>query len=235
MANKTKVLVLVEGAKTDVKLMERLFDAYQISDSHEIVSYNTNIYTLYKEMFENKDPSTIDLLQLLKEKELDLEKKKKFDINYSDIILIFDFDPQDNLFTSKKIKEMLDYFNESSDMGKLYINYPMVEFFYHMKSIPDLYFYKYVVREEEIINYKSIVNKICHDYRKFAKCKLEFNIVIKDNYDKAKQIIDKANYDDIALLEKQCIKLENEHNIYVLCTCCFYILDYNPKLVLSSE
>ena len=29
------------------------------------------------------------------------------------------------------------YFTESSEMGKLYLNYPMVEAFYHMKSIPD--------------------------------------------------------------------------------------------------
>ena len=74
--------------------------------------------------------------------------KKKFNINYSDIILIFDFDPQDDLFTSKKIEEMLEYFKESSDMGKLYINYPMVESFYHMKTIPDLNFHKYVVKYE---------------------------------------------------------------------------------------
>lgn len=55
MVNKTKVLVLVEGAKTDVNLMEKLFDVYNINDSHEIVSYKTNIYTLYKEMFDETD------------------------------------------------------------------------------------------------------------------------------------------------------------------------------------
>lgn len=234
MVNKTKVLVLVEGAKTDVNLMKKLFDVYNINDSHEIVSYKTNIYTLYKEMFDDKDPSTIDLLQLLKEKEPDSEKKKKFDINYSDIILIFDFDPQDDLFTSKKIEEMLEYFKESSDMGKLYINYPMVESFYHMKTIPDLNFHEYVVKYEEIKNYKSIVNKICFDYRKFAKFKADVDIVIENNYEKAKKIINN-NYDDIALLQKQCAKLIIEHSIYVICTCCFYILDYNPELVFSKK
>ena len=72
--SKAKILVLVEGAKTDVKLMKMLFDLYHISDNHEIVSYNTNIYTLYKEMFDGKDPSTFDLLGLLKSKESDIEK-----------------------------------------------------------------------------------------------------------------------------------------------------------------
>ena len=48
---KSKILVIVEGQKTDYKLMEHLLDVYGISASHEIVSYNTNIYTLYNEMF----------------------------------------------------------------------------------------------------------------------------------------------------------------------------------------
>lgn len=233
MENKVKTLVLVEGAKTDVNLMKKLFDIYHISDNHEIISYNTNIYTLYKEMFENKDPSTIDLLQLLKEKEFDTDKRKILDVNYSDIILIFDFDPQDNLFTSNKIVEMLEYFKESSDMGKLYINYPMVESFYHMKSIPDFEFFDYVVKIEELTNYKSIVNKICRDgdYRKFARTKDEVDIVIKDNLKKSKKIINNSCYNDITLLKKQCEKLANEYEIYVICTCHFYILDYNPKLV----
>lgn len=76
MENKAKVLVLVEGAKTDIKLMQKLFNIYEISNTHEIVLYNTNIYTLYKEMFEDKEPSSFDLLQILKEREKDEEVKK---------------------------------------------------------------------------------------------------------------------------------------------------------------
>lgn len=125
-----KILLLVEGAKTDVKLMKHLLEVYGINKNHEIVSYNTNIYTLYKEMFEDNPPESVDLLQLLKSKENDIEKKKIFDVNYSDILLIFDLDPQDNMFTPEKIRRMKSYFKESSDMGKLYINYPMVEAFF---------------------------------------------------------------------------------------------------------
>ena len=42
---KRKILVLVEGAKTDVALMERLLATYQIDFKYEIVPYCTNIYT----------------------------------------------------------------------------------------------------------------------------------------------------------------------------------------------
>ena len=133
----SKILVIVEGEKTDVRLMKRLFDIYGISEDYRIISYNTNIYRLYQEMFEDSDPYSIDLLQLLKAKENDEHKKQIFDERYSDILLIFDLDPQDPLYRKEKIAEMLEYFRESSDMGKLYIDYPMVEAFYHMKDIPD--------------------------------------------------------------------------------------------------
>ena len=43
-----KILMLVEGAKTDVRLMRHLIELYGIAENHVIVSYNTNIYTLYK-------------------------------------------------------------------------------------------------------------------------------------------------------------------------------------------
>ncbi len=67
--------MLVEGAKTDVALMERLLSAYQIDIKYEIVSYCTNIYTLYHEMFEDNDPADMDLLQLLKSREPDPAKE----------------------------------------------------------------------------------------------------------------------------------------------------------------
>ena len=66
-----KILMLVEGAKTDVRLMRHLVELYGIAENHVIVSYNTNIYTLYKAMFIDNDPETVDLLQLLKSREQD--------------------------------------------------------------------------------------------------------------------------------------------------------------------
>lgn len=135
--SKRKILVLVEGARTDARLMERLLAIYNIDAKYQIVSYGTNIYTLYSEMFAENDPSKVDLLQLLKERESDPNKKLIFDIAYTDILLIFDLEPHAPDFSPEKIRRMAEYFVESSDMGKLYLNYPMVEAFYHMSSIPD--------------------------------------------------------------------------------------------------
>jgi len=240
MDNKAKILVIVEGEKTDIKLMSHLLNVFSISDNHTIISYNTNIYTLYNQMFSDGDPWSKDLLQLLKEHERDTEKKKVFDEKYSDILLIFDLDPQDNLYSAEKIKEMTDFFTESSDMGKLYINYPMVESFYHMKSIPDNDYNTYTASMTELRakEYKKRVNteNRNHDYSKFAVNKNECSVVISQNINKARLITnDHSNntYPNLtSILEAQIQNLSQSDSVFVLCTCAFYIVDYNPKFIL---
>lgn len=236
---KRKILVLVEGAKTDVALMERLFSIYQIDFKYEIVSYCTNIYTLYKEMFEDNDPDDMDLLQLLKSREPDLVKKTLFDESYSDILLIFDLDPHDFGFTPEKIRHMAKYFVESSDVGKLYINYPIVEAFYHMTFIPDLNFntYNATLNELSAGTYKARVNRENrnHDYRKFAATKEECNIVIRQNISKAWLVVGDPEDDmppsQAEILNTQLNSIQNENRVAVLSTCAFFIPEYNLKLI----
>ena len=237
---KRKILVLVEGAKTDVALMERLLATYQIDFKYEIVPYCTNIDTLYHEMFEDNVPADMDLLQLLKSREPDTSKKAMFDDFYSDILLIFDLDPQDHSFTPEKISVMANYFVESSDMGKLYINYPMVEAFYHMVSIPDPNFDSYYVTLDELTagEYKARVNRENqnHDYRKFATKKEECDIVIKQNIKKAWRLVRNDGGDNlpptqIEILDAQLSHMRRDRRVAVLSTCAFFIPEYNPKLI----
>ena len=46
-----KILILVEGEKTDVKLMNHLLQVYGISEDHVIVSYNTKSIRSIKQCF----------------------------------------------------------------------------------------------------------------------------------------------------------------------------------------
>lgn len=243
---KSKILVLVEGQKTDPKLMKHLLDTYGISQSHEIVSYNTNIYTLYNEMFRDGDPDSMDILQILKEREKDESVRTLLNQRFSDILLIFDLDPQDPLYAPEKVISMMQYFVESSDMGKLYLNYPMVESFYHMKSIPDEDYNSYTVSLAELVakQYKARVNRENrdHDYNKFAVNKQECDTVIRQNIEKAVLVADlhdNINVEDADLvlpdstdiLTAQLDTLSKEGFLSVLCTCVFYIVDYNPNLI----
>ncbi len=239
--SKRKILVLVEGARTDARLMEKLLAIYNIDVKYEIFSYGTNIYTLYGEMFAENDPSIVDLLQILKAREIVPSKKAIFDAVYSDILLIFDFDPHAPDFSSEKIRRIAEFFVESSDMGKLYLNYPMVEAFYHMSSIPDEQYNNCFATMEELQagTYKMRVNleNRNHDYTKFAADRIECNIVIRQNIDKARSIIHEEKVSEYLpgqahILTAQLVLLIEERKVAVLSTCPFFIPDYNPKLIL---
>jgi hypothetical protein len=250
-SGKKKILVLVEGARTDVVVMEKLFTIYNMDLEYQIVSYCTNIYTLYKEMFCDGPDGfyALDILQVLKSREKDIDKKKIFDEKYTDIILIFDLDPHDTIFKKEHILLMQEYFCESSDMGKLYLNYPMIEAFYHLKSIPDLSYFERKVFMEELKKrtYKLRVNNETkgRDYNKFILTKEDCNNVILQNISKANfimssEIIDISNnellskdIDLLLVLIKQLDYLDNEVYIYVLCTCVLFISEYNPNLLLQ--
>ena len=238
---KQRILVLVEGAKTDIRLMQYLLITYQIDIQYEIVPYCTNIYTLYHEMFEVNDPEDMDLLQLLKSREPDLKRKLIFNYPYSDVLLIFDLDPQDPGFSPEKIRRMAEYFVESSDVGKLYLNYPMVEAFYHMACIPDPNFDSYYASMDELLAHKY-KSRVCqesrnHDYRKFATSREECNIVIRQNMSKAWRVSGgEAKLEDqppaqIKVLNAQLEYIESDRRVAILSTCAFFIPEYNPKLI----
>ena len=238
---KAKILILVEGAKTDLLLMNKVLNYYGISDRHQIVSYNTGIYDLYQKMFYENEPDSLDLLQVLKEHEKDETKKTIFNEHYSDIVLIFDLDPQSPDYSPDIITKMADYFTESSDTGKLYLNYPMVESFYHMKSIPDPDFMNYTVSMEELVSrtYKSRVKQACRiPYKNFAATKEACSQIISQNLEKAEMILRQSHNslptDTRMLLAAQLSFLQHHSMFYVLCTCIFYIVDYNPLLIQSA-
>lgn len=68
--------MIVEGARTDVRLMKNLLTMYGISEEHNIVSYNANIYSLFNQMFRDMDPYEADLLQVLKSMKKTLVRRR---------------------------------------------------------------------------------------------------------------------------------------------------------------
>ena len=132
-------------------------------EDYEIFSYNTNIYVLYNQLFVDGSSYGRDLLQTLIENSTDEKKIKKIKNNYSHIILCFDLDPQDGQYSKEKIIDLSLFFNESTDNGKLYINYPMVESFSHRHGIGDNEYIKREVSYSDLMQYKQIVNRFTSD------------------------------------------------------------------------
>ena len=243
----TNVLLIVEGEKAEKNLLEKMISEYKINGNIQIYPYKTNIYNLYKIMFEGRedDMSGITLMSVLRARDKETEFLNK---NFSDIILIFDYEAQDNLFSPEKIELMINYFNNSTENGKLYINYPMVESYKHLKEYPEDKEYKNrMIKYEDIKNYKAIVGKEAKiaDINKFKR--KNFNSAIIQNIKKANYILN-GNYeikneqiqntylkiDDKKITKKQNEILNSkEKSIYVLNTSLFFVCDYKFELIIE--
>lgn len=57
---------------------------------------------------------------------------------------------------NRHIGEMLEYFDDETENGKLYINYPMVESVFYTKQLPDKDYLSYDVTREKCHNFKAL-------------------------------------------------------------------------------
>jgi len=234
---KSNILVITEGV-TDKKLTERLLKVYGIDEKFSFFSYGTNLYPLFNSISKEQDRDDWDILLFLRSREKDIKKKEILNLHFAEVIMIFDFDPHDPQFDADKITTLVEFFSDSTEAGKLYINYPMVESFYHMKNIPDDFFNSYVVAVSDIGSFKARVQKNFQpDPSKFAVRKDEVDIVIRQNINKARLISDMSIRnenkppDSLRILMAQLEKVNDERAVAVLCTSIFYIVDYNSNLI----
>lgn len=142
----TNFLFVFEGARSEdliVKSMERAFFKDQVGVK---CVYGGEIYQLYKEI--KADPD-LDLFTILKGRS---EKNKEILLNFSrdsfaEIYLFFDYDGHASLAGcvnrfgqsvasgDEKIAEMLTFFDNETDHGKLYLSYPMSEAIKHVEDM----------------------------------------------------------------------------------------------------
>ncbi len=148
--DRKRKLLIVEGEHEKYKLFKLILQTFQEIDIsiediviyetniiEDIVIYETNIYVLHKQIAEyygdewyNED---VDLPHIIGK-----HNNKKIDKNsYTNIFLIFDYERHDPYFSEDKIEKLQRYFIDSADMGKLYINYPMIESYQHHNPFPD--------------------------------------------------------------------------------------------------
>lgn len=184
----------------------------------------------------------LDVVELIKEK----AKEKKDMYNYSnlekggfsEIYLIFDFDFQAPQYDDKKIKAMLEFFDNETEHGKLYINYPMIESFKHFKSLPDFDFNSYTVTKNECSTYKQYIDSISNIIHFNDVDEYTLGIIIKQNLDKSFILTKNSKKDYSTYMEKLSQKnilyhqVENLHEnefIYVINTGVFWGIDYFGK------
>lgn len=158
-------LLIVEGKHEKDELFGLLFGCFpelKIS-ADDIWIYGTNIYKLYddivKEYGEEWEDDDIDLPFVISKKHGTIPLRYKED--FTNIFLVFDYERHDANFSEDKIIRMQKCFIDPADMGKLYINYPMIESYQHLCSLPDENYgeRKIPVSLQPGKEYKSLVRK----------------------------------------------------------------------------
>jgi hypothetical protein len=203
------ILFILEGKKPEVplcKTMNRLF----VKDPDDAIHcvYGTIIYELYRELKALGDGS--DIVAVMKEKDETLRDRLSSD--FAEIYLFFDYDihhefpqpiPIDEL--NKRLNEMLNYFNNETENGKLYVSYPMSESIRYTKQLPDENYHLYQVTRDECKTKKAFKHNtnefsfyINYDFIQFDFTKpipSKKIPIITDNWQKLKlQNVMKANY-----------------------------------------
>lgn len=241
MKSKRQILFIVEGEETEASFIGSI--GHKLlklnKGDYTIFSFNTSIYELYEAYKNGEYDYVVDYL--VSEKNLEISKDLTPKDAFSAIYLVFDFDFNYQKYTDEIIRELLEIFNNETENGKLYINYPMFESYYHLKQIPD---YDYINRTIETKNcysstYKTLVKSEGINQSRNVSRLTCFH-VIKHNYDKAKYIcrMKSLNYIDLnyeLILDKQIEKKNNEYCIFVLNTFVLFIIDYNPDLIKVIE
>ena len=136
-------LLIVEGHHEKNRLFWLIIKCFpEINiNMDEIWIYGTNIYQLYNDIVkeygeewaeENED---IDLPFVISKKQY--PDKLRYKEDFTNIVLVFDYERHDTNFSEEKILEMQRCFVDPADMGKLYINYPMIESYRHLCQLPD--------------------------------------------------------------------------------------------------
>lgn len=244
MSRHRAVLLVVEGEKAEPRLMKRAFEVYGVNEVDEIYSYRANIYDLYRTMFEGvEDTEDLSLTLVLREREDNPALRELLDREYSDIILIFDFDPQDHLFSMTKLEEMIAFFSESTEHGKLYVNYPMVEAYRDIAAMS--YDETFLSRNASLSSlarktYKDDV-RLRSTIPRLEDCTvLVFNQILLQNLEKASQLVGcdfngnnpTEHYESLtqeAILSEEGRLVADEAIVSVLCTCLWFVIDYRPK------
>lgn len=166
---KKYIAIIYEGERTEKQLVWNLNQIF-FSEQCELVPITfpagENIYMLWKQL--KKDEFETDVIEVLRESNKEAKKVLEgFERNdFMEIYLFFDYDGHNNNLKAKEkdvdiLEEMLNTFNEETDLGKLYINYPMVESLRDQYAFEEEKCYRRCMLDiDDIKKYKKTVHEI---------------------------------------------------------------------------
>lgn len=149
------ILFVFEGKRIESHIY-KAFEDIMINENTLIKCvYGTVVYSLYDKIIVDDNFDTLTLLKEFAEVTDELQEVDVDDV--SDIFFFFDYDGHASNSSDEKLKELLNVFNDSLGIGKLYISYPMAESLKHYQD--DEYVFKDLkICKSDFVKYKSVVS-----------------------------------------------------------------------------
>ena len=140
------ILFVFEGGKAEPLVFDSLAKLFLTGEDVRVVTCEHDLPTLFSRLKKND----FDLFRSLplKENGIEIPDGVRMDTLFSQIFLFFDYDFQNGIGIEKVneiLEEMLEYFDDETENGKLYVNYPMIESLKYTKELPDEKYHEYVV------------------------------------------------------------------------------------------
>ena len=231
----SKSLFIVEGKSGEPKVVRPL--ATLLGPEYEIAVVGYPIYDLYQKLKNEKQYGDVVAFLRSEGKLPNLQKGVLSSEAFSAIYLVFDYDPQDINYSDSDLRDLLELFNNETELGKLYINYPMVEAVYDIHSYSDDGYLERTVQLQGLTSrsYKRLVKgNTCFDLHGDIDFR-DLCYALKLNYAKVQQLtsheLDDGSYREV--LNLQIAKKNKESVFYVLATILLLALDYNKSRTLE--
>ena len=134
MWDKSNVLFVFEGREAEDNIVSKLEKNLMGETLAIKCVFGADIYQLYRKLKE--EDFAVDIVSFLKSRS---EYNRRMlagcdNDSFAYVYFFFDYDAHATLASDSQIEEMLEFFNNETENGKLYISYPMVEAIKHFKS-----------------------------------------------------------------------------------------------------
>jgi len=154
------ILFVFEGEKTEEQITNNLTKYFINENTNIQCAFCADVYQLYGKIYNDPD---LDMFTILKNRPQNFSILSDFKRNdFAEIYLFFDYDGHAPHARDNIILDLVQFFDEETDAGKIYISYPMIESIKHLSSSID--FENLKVPAKENINYKNLVHTDGTDY-----------------------------------------------------------------------
>ncbi len=241
-----KVLFVLEGEQPEGNIVARLQKAFpeELADlSSDLVKivFSSNIYSLYGKL--KDDDGFLDVVEVLKEQHKEDKELQGLDReSVSQVFLFFDLDihglAQPIEQSCEQLDELLNFFDNETENGKLFLSYPMVEAI----NICDIE--NGLMSDDRKLfsiddcaddGFKHFANDLNRDSKTIcrANCRENWLIICKANYEKAQWLMELPTgtlsleqMQQPTILQHQQVLIKNEGVVATLSAFPFFLLEY---------